>query len=144
VQAAELWQANCSIVPWAVVYRSRTAEQLRLRAARRRLLRGLLLALGLGAAACLNPKTDDLPGMDENAPGNAPPGENDGATGSAGVGSGAGGSGSAGEMPSGAAGSAGAGGAGAPTGGDAGLPQDAAAPFDASTSGPDAGDAGTD
>lgn len=140
MSAAELWQANCSILPWAVVYRSRTsAESYR--------FRSLFLALGLLAAACLNPKTDDLPDRpidDTNGP-SAP-----GVVGAAGTGAASNGGTEGAGTGDGAGGSAGSGGgAGTGSGGgdvgipDAGTPNDAGSLANDSALGPDGGDAGT-
>jgi hypothetical protein len=142
VLAAELWQANCSIIPWAVVYHLKTPAHLGQRATRWGALgRALLLALGLAAGACLNPKTDDLPVEGEN-PGNPPDNSGSGLGGSSAVGA-AGTAGTAGGAGTGSGGgAAGAGGAGADDG-DAGVPADADAPLDDSTLSQDGGDAGT-
>jgi hypothetical protein len=135
--AAELWQVNCSIIPRAAVYRSRTSEQLQR-------FRSLFLALGLLAFACLNPKTDDLPATDNDDPtgvGNPP--ATPGAAGSAGTGSYNGGAGAPQSGGSGGAGgAAGAGGENAEIP-DAGVPDDAGSLADDSALRPDGGDAGT-
>lgn len=149
MSAAGLWQVNCSIIPWPVVYRSKTPEHLHpVRGLLRRLRRrshGLLLLLGLLAGACLNPKTDDLPEPpdDDGEQPNMPP---TGAVGGVGSGGGAGSNDGLNPGGAGSGGAAGAGGEGAGgslvSDGDAGDPPDAGpAAADAAA---EESDAGTD
>jgi hypothetical protein len=110
---------------------------------RRPLLRSLLLALGFVAAACLNPKTDDLPveGGSDGFSGQTGVDNPPGAAGSAGSNAGVGSGGTTAGSAAGSGGGAGAG--GTDDDGDAGVPDDAGPPFDDASLSQDGGDAGT-